>query len=94
MNETPKKSILYIWAIIGTIWAIVGTIYFLGMPFSTNWQLNKMDRKLTCIYNSVQVLAVLQSPELRNDPSILETQRKYLESSCDLNYISTGILTK
>ena len=87
MNETLKKTSLY-------IWIAIGILFLVGMPYFMNWQLNKMDRKLTCIYNYMQFLAALQIPELRKDVSVLENQWKYLEFSCDKSYIFTGMPTK
>ncbi len=49
-----------------------------------------MDRKLTCIYNSVNALPALVVPELRANRAALQAQINYVESSCDKGYISLG----
>ncbi len=49
-----------------------------------------MDRKLTCIYNSVNALPSLVVSELRADRAALQKQIDYVESSCDKGYIFLG----
>ena len=55
------------------------------------WQINKMDRKLTCIYNQMNALPSFVVPELRADLDALQKQVEFVESSCDKGYIFTGI---
>ena len=49
-----------------------------------------MDRKLTCIYNSVNALPALVVQELRADQAALQEQIDYVETSCDKGYIFLG----
>jgi len=50
-----------------------------------------MDRKLTCIYNSIDVLPYFIVPELRVDLNALQKRIKFVESSCDKGYIFLGV---
>ena len=70
---------IYIWIILG-----------IGFLVALQWQINKMDRKLTCIYNLVNALPSLIVPELRADRAALQEQIDYVESSCDKGYIFLG----
>ena len=74
---------IYIWIILG-----------IGFLVALQWQINKMDRKLTCIYNSVNALPALVVPELRADRAALQEQIDYVESSCDKGYIFLGFPKK
>lgn len=67
-------------------WITLGIIFLLALQ----WQISKLDRKLTCIYNSVNALPVLVIPELRADRAALQEQIDYVESSCDAGYIFLG----
>ncbi len=75
-----QKSHIYTWIFFG--------IVFL---FALQWQIGKMDRKLTCIHNSVDALPTLIVPELRSDLIALQEQIDYIESSCNKEYIFFGI---
>lgn len=55
------------------------------------WQMNKMDRKLTCIYSQLNAIPSFVVPELRSDFSALQAQVELVESACDKSYIFTGI---
>ena len=70
---------IYIWIILG-----------IGFLVALQWQINKMDRKLTCIYNSVNALPALVVPELRANRAALQEQIDYVEPSCDRGYIFLG----
>ena len=74
-----QKSHIYIWITFGIIFLL-----------ALQWQISKMDRKLTCIYNSVNALSALVVPELRADRAALQEQIDYVESSCDKGYIFLG----
>jgi len=74
-----QKSRIYSWIIFGIIFL-----------FALQWQISKIDRKLTCIYNSVNGLPALVVPELRADPTALQEQIDSVESSCDRGYIFFG----
>lgn len=55
------------------------------------WQMNKMDRKLTCIYNQLNAIPSFVVPELRADLNALQEQVELVEKACDKSYIFTGI---
>lgn len=55
------------------------------------WQMNKMDRKLTCIYNQLNAIPSFVVPELRADFTALQEQVELVELACDKSYIFTGI---
>jgi len=59
--------------------------------FLVQWQINKVDRKLTCIYNQVNALPAFIVPELRADFTALQKQVELVESACDKSYIFSGI---
>ena len=73
-----QKAHIYILIIL-----VVGFLAF-------QWQISKMDRKLTCIHNSINVLPALIVPEWRGDQAILQEFMGYVESSCDKGYIFLG----
>lgn len=62
-----------------------------GTFFLFQWQIGKIDRKLTCIYNQLNALPSLVVPELRADANALQEQVEFVESSCDRGYIFSGI---
>lgn len=68
-------------------WIIFGIIFLLALQ----WQISKIDRKLTCIYKQINALPSLVVPELRADRDALQKQVEFVESSCDAGYIFTGI---
>ncbi len=79
MEKEAKKSLI--------ICIVLGVIFF----FALQWQINKIDRKLTCIYNQLNTLPSLVVPELRVDRDALQKQIEFVESSCDKGYIFLGI---
>lgn len=56
------------------------------------WQINKMDRKLTCIHMQLNALPSFVIPELRSDTAVLQQHVEFIEFACDKSYIFTGIL--
>jgi hypothetical protein len=77
---TMQKSPVYILIAVGV-----------GLFFFSQWQINKVDRKLTCIYNQINALPYFIVPELRADINAIQQQMEFLESSCDRNYIFSGV---
>lgn len=75
--------------IVFTIVVVAGVATYLWL---FQLQINKMDRKLTCLYNAVNALPYVVVPELRADRAVLQKQIDYLELSCDKGYIFSGIL--
>jgi len=70
-------------------------ILAVGFFLAFQYQINKMDRKLTCIYNSINVLPYFIVPELRTaDPVAHQEQIKLVESTCDKGYIFLGGFSK
>ncbi len=63
----------------------------IGLSLIFQWQMNKMDRKLTCIYTQLNTLPSFILPELRADLGTLQKQIELVESACDTSYIFSGI---
>jgi hypothetical protein len=78
-----------------TWWLVFGLLYVVGVPLYLNYQIGKMDRKLTCVYNTVQTLPLVMAPQTGSTNAVTEALKvealKYVESSCDQKYIFTGI---
>jgi len=72
-------------------WTTLNIITLIGIALVALWQLNKMDRKLTCIYNSLQALALVGVPELRKDTAAVLQQVERMDATCDRSYIFSGI---
>lgn len=67
-------------------------ILAVGFFLAFQWQINKMDRKLTCIYNSVVALPAFIVPEMRADPTVVRKQIEFIEEACNTRYVFTGFL--
>jgi len=62
---------------------IFGIIFLLALQ----WQISKMNRKLTCIYTQITALPSLLVPELRADQALLQKQMDFVASACHKGYI-------
>lgn len=69
--------------------AILLAVFFFS--FQSQMQINKINRKLTCIYNQINVLLSSSVLGSQVDPDIFQRQVKLSESSCDIDYIFLGI---
>ena len=78
-------------------------IYFLiilgvSFLFALQWQISKLDRKLTCVYNTIILLQFygpvnpeITESELRDIQNLFVKQRELVEQSCDKKYVFLGI---
>jgi len=53
-------------------------------------QINKLDRKLTCIHTEITALPVLLDPELRANKAALQEQMDFVAAACYKEYIFSG----
>ncbi len=87
MEQKYKKSYSLFVIISVAIWVI-------GIPPLVLWQLQKMDRKLTCIYNAIEITPLLENSSITKTlPGGQEAINAY-EASCDKFYIFSGIPRK
>ena len=71
---------------------LVSTLIVLAVGFflALQWQINKIDRKLTCIFTQVTALPVLLDPELRADQDVVQEQMDYVAEACYTGYVFSG----
>lgn len=83
--DNPIKN----WHIIG--WVILIMWFLFVRPYLETQQINKIDRKLTCIYNLMVAQGMFQTPESQKDRDMIQRQADLVISSCDTSYLTTGI---
>ncbi len=67
-------------------WIIFGIVFLLALQ----WQINKMYRKLTCIFTQITAMPVLLVPELRANQDAVQKQMDFVASACYKGYILSG----
>ncbi|OHA52601.1 MAG: hypothetical protein A3A97_03710 [Candidatus Terrybacteria bacterium RIFCSPLOWO2_01_FULL_40_23] len=65
---------------------ILAVVFFLVLQL----QINKMDRKLTCIYTQITALPVLLVPELRANQDAVQGQMDFVAEACHPGFIFSG----
>jgi ABC-type multidrug transport system permease subunit len=73
------------------ITAALGFITFFAVSYFMMTQLNIINRKINCLYNTVLSVSVLGFQPAGADPNFIESQKSLTNASCDADYIYFGV---